>query len=379
MEFLVEGLKMLTWQQLVMYGIGVLLIWLAIKKEYEPALLLPMGFGAILVNLPASGVLNQILPGVGEAQGIIQWLFEIGIEASEAMPVLLFIGIGAMIDFGPLLSNPKMFLFGAGAQFGIFAAILLAVVLGFDLNDAASIGIIGAADGPTSILVSQILNSNYIGAIAVAAYSYMALVPVIQPFAIRLVTTKKERMIRMDYNPASVSKTARIVFPIAVTAVVGLVAPSSVALVGFLMFGNLIRECGVLTTMSETAQTTLANLITLLLGITISFSMQADKFVTIDTLMIMLIGVFAFVADTIGGVLLAKFINLFSKKKINPMVGAAGISAFPMSSRVVQKMAMQEDPGNVILMHAAGANVSGQIASVIAGGLVINLVTSFLG
>ena len=263
MEFLVEGLKMLTWQQLVMYGIGVLLIWLAIKKEYEPALLLPMGFGAILVNLPASGVLNQILPGVGEAQGIIQWLFEIGIEASEAMPVLLFIGIGAMIDFGPLLSNPKMFLFGAGAQFGIFAAILLAVVLGFDLNDAASIGIIGAADGPTSILVSQILNSNYIGAIAVAAYSYMALVPVIQPFAIRLVTTKKERMIRMDYNPASVSKTARIVFPIAVTAVVGLVAPSSVALVGFLMFGNLIRECGVLTTMSETAQTTLANLITL--------------------------------------------------------------------------------------------------------------------
>lgn len=379
MEFLVEGLKMLTWQQLVMYGIGVLLIWLAIKKEYEPALLLPMGFGAILVNLPASGVLNQILPGVGEAQGIIQWLFEIGIEASEAMPVLLFIGIGAMIDFGPLLSNPKMFLFGAGAQFGIFAAILLAVVLGFDLNDAASIGIIGAADGPTSILVSQILNSNYIGAIAVAAYSYMALVPVIQPFAIRLVTTKKERMIRMDYNPSSVSKTARIVFPIAVTAVVGLVAPSSVALVGFLMFGNLIRECGVLTTMSETAQTTLANLITLLLGITISFSMQADKFVTIDTLMIMLIGVFAFVADTIGGVLLAKFINLFSKKKINPMVGAAGISAFPMSSRVVQKMAMQEDPGNVILMHAAGANVSGQIASVIAGGLVINLVTSFLG
>ena len=379
MEFLVEGLKMLTWQQLVMYGIGVLLIWLAIKKEYEPALLLPMGFGAILVNLPVSGVLNQILPGVGEVPGIIQWLFEIGIEASEAMPVLLFIGIGAMIDFGPLLSNPKMFLFGAGAQFGIFAAILLAVVLGFDLNDAASIGIIGAADGPTSILVSQILNSNYIGAIAVAAYSYMALVPVIQPFAIRLVTTKKERMIRMDYNPSSVSKTARIVFPIAVTAVVGLVAPSSVALVGFLMFGNLIRECGVLTTMSETAQTTLANLITLLLGITISFSMQADKFVTIDTLMIMLIGVFAFVADTIGGVLLAKFINLFSKKKINPMVGAAGISAFPMSSRVVQKMAMQEDPGNVILMHAAGANVSGQIASVIAGGLVINLVTSFLG
>lgn len=280
MDFLTEGLKMLTWQQVVMYGIGILLIWLAIKKEYEPSLLLPMGFGAILVNLPATGVLNQILPGVGETNGIIQWLYEVGIEASEALPVLLFIGIGAMIDFGPLLSNPRMFLFGAGAQFGIFAAILLAVLLGFDLKDAASIGIIGAADGPTSILVSQIMKSNYIGPIAVAAYSYMALVPVIQPLAIKLVTTKKERMIRMKYEPASVSKKARICFPIVVTMVVGLVAPSSVALVGFLMFGNLVRECGVLNTMSETAQNMLSNLITLLLGITISFSMQAERFVT---------------------------------------------------------------------------------------------------
>ena len=378
MEFLTEGLLALTWQQVVMYGIGILLIWLATRKGFEPALLLPMGFGAILVNLPSSGVINQVLAGVGETKGVIQWLFEVGIEASEAMPMLLFIGIGAMIDFGPLLSNPKMFLFGAGAQFGIFAALLLAVLLGFDLKDAASIGIIGAADGPTSILVSQILNSNYIGPIAVAAYSYMALVPVIQPFAIRLVTTKRERRIRMEYSPASVSKGARIAFPIVVTIVVGLVAPSSVGLVGFLMFGNLIRECGVLGTMSETAQTTLANLITLLLGITISFSMKADQFVTRDTLFIMLIGVFAFVVDTIGGVLLAKFLNLFSRKKINPMVGAAGISAFPMSSRVVQKMAMEEDPGNVILMHAAGANVSGQIASVIAGGMIISLVTRFL-
>ena len=379
MEYLLEGLQMLTWQQIVMYGIGALLIWLAIEKGYEPALLLPMGFGAILVNLPASGVLNQVLPGIGETQGIIQWLYEVGIEASEALPVLLFIGIGAMIDFGPLLSNPKMFLFGAGAQFGIFAAILLAVILGFDLKDAASISIIGAADGPTSILVSQILKSDYIGAIAVAAYSYMALVPVIQPFAIRLVTTKKERMIRMEYNPASVSRLTRIVFPIAVTVVVGLVAPSSVALVGFLMFGNLIRECGVLETMSDTAQNTLTNLITLLLGITISFSMKAERFVTVETLLILVIGVFAFVADTIGGVMLAKIMNLFTKEKINPMIGAAGISAFPMSSRVVQKMALEEDPGNVLLMHAAGANVSGQIASVVAGGLIINLVTGFLG
>lgn len=378
MEFLTEGIMALTWQQIVMYGVGILLIYLAIKKEYEPTLLLPMGFGAILVNLPSTGVLNQMLEGVGETQGIIQWLYEVGIEASEAMPVLLFIGIGAMIDFGPLLANPKMFLFGAGAQFGIFAAILLAVILGFDIKDSAAIGIIGAADGPTSILVSQILKSNYIGPIAVAAYSYMALVPVIQPFAIRLVTTKKERTIRMKYEPSSVSKLTRLVFPIAVTIVVGLVAPSSVALVGFLMFGNLVRECGVLGTMSETAQNALANLITLLLGITISFSMQAERFATLDTLLILVIGIFAFVVDTIGGVMLVKVVNLFSKEKINPMVGAAGISAFPMSSRVVQKMAMEEDPGNILLMHAAGANVSGQIASVIAGGLVINLVTSFL-
>lgn len=379
MEFLLEGLQALTWQQAVMYGVGILLIWLAIKKEYEPSLLLPMGFGAILVNLPYSGVLNQTLQGGIASNGIIEWLFQTGIEASEAMPILLFIGIGAMIDFGPLLSNPLMFLFGAGAQFGIFAAILLAVLLGFPLQDAASIGMIGAADGPTSILVSQILDSRYIGAIAVAAYSYMALVPIVQPFTIRLVTTKKERSIRMDYNPGSVSRPMRIAFPIVVTMIVGLVAPQSVALVGFLMFGNLIRECGVLNTLSDTAQNNLANLITLLLGITISFSMRAEQFVTKETIMIMSIGLFAFVMDSIGGVMLAKFLNLFLKKKINPMVGAAGISAFPMSSRVVQKMAMEEDPGNVILMHAAGANVSGQIASVIAGGMVINLVTGFLG
>ena len=378
MEFLLDGILNLEWQQVVMYVIGIALIWLAIKKEYEPSLLLPMGFGAILVNLPFSGVLDQVLQGGVESHGIIQWLFDVGIDASEAMPILLFIGIGAMIDFGPLLSKPSMFLFGAGAQFGIFAAILLAVVLGFDLKDAASIGIIGAADGPTSILVSQILNSKYIGAIAVAAYSYMALVPIVQPMAIKLVTTKKERRIHMDYNPQSVSKSMRIAFPIVVTVIVGFVSPQSVALVGFLMFGNLIRECGVLETMSNTAQDQLSNLVTLLLGITISFSMRADQFVTVETIMIMAIGLFAFVMDTIGGVLLAKFMNLFLKKKINPMIGGAGISAFPMSSRVIQKLAMEEDPSDIIIMHAAGANVSGQIASVVAGGLVINLVTQLL-
>ena len=378
MEFLVEGLRAVTWQQVVMYLVGFVLIYLAIKKEYEPSLLLPMGFGAILVNLPFSGVLDQTLQGGIQSKGIIEWLFQVGIDASEALPILLFIGIGAMIDFGPLLTNPLMFLFGAGAQFGIFAAILLAAALGFDLKDAVSIGIIGAADGPTSLLVSQVLGSRYIGAIAVAAYSYMALVPIVQPFAIRLVTTKKERQIHMEYHPGSVTKTMRILFPIIVTMVVGFVSPQSVALIGFLMFGNLIRECGVLHTMSETAQNTLANLITVLLGITVSFSMRAEAFVTVDTLMILAIGLFAFVMDTIGGVLLAKFMNLFLKKKINPMIGGAGISAFPMSSRVIQKMAIEEDPTNVILMHAAGANVSGQIASVIAGGLVLNLVSRFL-
>ena len=371
MEFLWEGLLSITWQQAVMYVVGAVLIWLAIKKEYEPTLLLPMGFGAILVNLPSSGVLNQVMEGAGETHGIIQWLFEVGIETSEAFPLLLFIGIGAMIDFGPLLSNPKMFLFGAAAQFGIFLTIVLAALLGFQITDAASIGIIGAADGPTSILVSQVLKSNYIGPIAVAAYSYMALVPIIQPAAIKLVTTKKERAIKMEYRPNSVTKTTRILFPIMVTFVAGLVAPASVSLVGFLMFGNLIRECGVLNRLSETAQNDLANLITLLLGITIAFSMQADRFVQLDTIKIMALGLVAFVFDTVAGVVFAKILNIFSKTKINPMVGAAGISAFPMSARIVEKMGIAANNQNHLLMHAVGANVSGQIASAVAGGIIL--------
>ena len=371
MEFLWNGLLSITWQQAVMYAVGLLLIYLAIEKDYEPALLLPMGFGAILGNIPFSGALNQMMEGVGETHGIVQWLFETGIEASEAFPLLLFIGIGAMIDFGPLLSNPKMFLFGAAAQFGIFFTIVVAAFLGFDIRDAASIGIIGAADGPTSILVSQVLKSNYIGPIAVAAYSYMALVPIIQPMAVKAVTTKKERMIKMPYQPGKVSRLTRIAFPIIVTFIAGLVAPASVSLVGFLMFGNLIRECGCLNSLSETAQHTLANLITLLLGITISFSMRAEQFVTVQTLMIMVLGLFAFVFDTVGGVLFAKFLNLFSKNKINPMIGAAGISAFPMSARVIEKMGVAEDSTNHLLMHAIGANVSGQVASAVAGGIVL--------
>ena len=382
MSFLLDGVMAVTWQQIVMYVVGIVLIWLAVKKEYDPSLLPPMGCGAILVNLPFSGVIDQVVRGKVEAAGIIQWLFESGIEASEAMPILLFIGIGAMIDFGPLLSQPVLFLFGAAAQFGIFAAIVIACLMGFDLKDAASIGIIGAADGPTSILVSQVLDSNYMGPIAVAAYSYMALVPIIQPFAIKLVTTHKERSIHMEYNPKSVNKALRISFPIAVTIIVGFISPQSVALVGFLMFGNLLRECGVLNSLSQAAQNELANIITLLLGITISFSMRADQFVNPATIMIMALGLVAFVFDTIGGVIFAKIVNVFlkmaGKKPVNPMIGGCGISAFPMSSRVVQKLAAQEEPGNIILMQAAGTNVSGQVASVIAGGLVISVVTQYL-
>ena len=378
MDFLISGLTSITPQQIGMSVIGAVLIWLAINKDLEPVLLLPLGFGAILVNLPASGVLNQTLAGIGETNGIIEWLFNVGIEASEAMPLLLFIGIGAMIDFGPLLSNPKLFLFGAAAQFGIFAAIVVACFLGFDLKDAASIGIIGAADGPTSILVSQVLGSNYIGPIAVVAYSYMALVPIIQPMVIKLLTTKKERCIHMEYKPATVSKKAKIIFPIVVTFIAGLVAPMSVSLVGFLMFGNLLRECGVLNNLSDTAQNVLSNLVSLLLGITIAFSMKADTFVNKETLLIMLIGLAAFIFDTAAGVLFAKLMNLFSKEKINPMIGAAGISAFPMAARVVQKMALKEDPSNVLIMQATGTNVSGQIASVVAGGVILNVVASIL-
>ncbi|MDR2602078.1 MAG: sodium ion-translocating decarboxylase subunit beta [Spirochaetaceae bacterium] len=379
MEFLLDGFLALSWKQLVMFGVGFALIYLGVAKEYEPALLMPMGFGAILVNLPLSGVLNQIMPGVGETHGVIQWLFEKGIGASEVMPLLLFIGIGAMIDFSPLLTKPVYFLFGAAAHFGIFATITLACVFGFDIKDAAAIGIIGAADGPTTILVSQVLHSNYLGPIAVTAYSYMSLVPIIQPFAIRLTTTKKERMIKMDVIAGrEIPRALKIIFPIVVTIIVGFISPAAVALIGFLMFGNLIRECGVLQSLSETAQKQLSNLITLLLGITIAFTLKAEEFLTADTLKILALGLFAFILDTVGGVFFVKFVNLFLRKKINPMIGAAGISAFPMSSRVIQRLALKEDPTNIFLMHAVSANVSGQIASVAASGLVLSLIIQYL-
>ena len=357
------------WKYVVMWVIGGLLIFLAIKKEMEPTLLLPLGFGTIMVNLPFSGAIG--------AEGPLTTLFNAGI-ANELFPLILFIGIGAMIDFGPVLSNPKLMIFGAAAQFGIFFTFCLASLF-FDLPDAASIGIIGAADGPTAIVVAQQLNSKYVGPIMVAAYSYMALVPIIQPPVIKLITTKKERLIRMPYKPQNISKATKILFPIVITVVAGLVAPSSVALVGFLMFGNLIRECGVLDSLSETAQKVLANLVTIFLGLTIAVKMEATQFLRLETILILGLGLFAFIFDTAGGVFFAKLLNLFLKEKMNPMIGAAGISAFPMSGRVVHKLGLEEDPQNFLLMQSIGVNVSGQIASVIAGGLILAFAASFGG
>ena len=374
MEVLLQNFANITWQSVVMWGIGGILIYLAIAKEMEPTLLLPMGFGAILMNLP--------VPEAGTGvQAVINALFAIGIDYHELFPLLLFVGIGAMIDFGPLLSNPKLMIFGAAAQFGIFFTLFMATLFGFELKDAASIGIIGAADGPTAIYVANQLHSKYLPAIMVAAYSYMALVPLVQPPIIKLCTTKKERRIKMAYEGKNVSKRTKILFPIVVTMIVALVAPDAVALIGFLMFGNLIRECGVLNSLSDTAQNVLANLITLFLGITIAARMRADEFLQWQTILIMGLGLIAFVVDTFGGIMIAKLMNIFlpEGKKINPMIGAAGISAFPMSARVVHKMGLEEDNSNFLLMHSIGVNVSGQIASVIAGGLILALVKSQLG
>ncbi|QVI33809.1 sodium ion-translocating decarboxylase subunit beta [Lacticaseibacillus chiayiensis] len=370
MEALIHGITTITLGQIAMMLIGALLMYLGIKKEYEPTLLVPMGLGAILVNFPGTGVLTQVVGGT-KTEGVLDVLFKAGIN-TELFPLLIFIGIGAMIDFGPLLQNPFMLLFGAAAQFGIFATVFVAVFFGFNIKEAASIGIIGAADGPTSIFVSNQLAPNLLGAITVAAYSYMALVPIIQPMAIKAVTTKHERRIRMTYRAEGVSKTTKILFPIIITIIAGFIAPISLPLVGFLMFGNLLRECGVLDRLSNTAQNELVNIVSILLGLTISVKLQADQFLNIQTLMIIAFGLFAFIMDSVGGVLFAKLLNLFRKEKINPMIGAAGISAFPMSSRVIQKMATDEDPQNFVLMYAVGANVSGQVGSVIAGGLLLS-------
>ncbi len=405
MDGLLAGIASINLKMVIMYVIGLVLIILAIKKNYEPMLLLPIGFGAILVNLPQSVVkyasiasepdmfVTSIIrnnPGAEELfkhyieidglyykyePGILQILLESGI-LTELFPVLIFIGIGAMIDFSPLFKNPVMIFFGAAAQFGIFATMLVAIALGFDLKPASAIGIIGAADGPTAIYVASKFAKDYFGPISVAAYSYMSLVPIIQPPVIRLLTTRKERLIRMEYREEKFSKFVLIAFPIAVTIIAGIVAPISVPLVGSLMFGNLIRECGVLERLSQAAQNELSNLVTLLLGITIGSTMEADKFLRPETLLILAMGLVAFVFDTAGGVLFAKFLNLFRKEgnKFNPMIGAAGISAFPMSARVIQKIAQKEDPTNFVLMQAVSANVSGQLGSIVAGGLILALV-----
>ncbi len=372
-EFFKDG----NWRMIIMWAIGGVLIYLAIKKQMEPTLLLPMGFGAILMNFPGVVVFNEAgeiikVSGIGEP---LHELYNAGI-ANELFPLLLFIGIGAMIDFGPLLNNPKLMLFGAAAQFGIFFTLCMASMFFPESADFASIAIIGAADGPTSIVVANTLGSNYVGAITVAAYSYMALVPIIQPPVIKLLTTKKERRIRMAYKANSVSKTTRILFPIIISIVACIFAPGAGSLIGFLMFGNLIRECGVLDSLSDTAQKVLANLITIFLGITIAFNMTAEQFLSVNTLLIMGLGLIAFIVDTAGGVLFAKLYNvimkIFGKDPINPMIGAAGISAFPMSGRIVHKMGLEEDNQNFLLMHSIGVNVSGQIASVIAGALILN-------
>ena len=379
LEQLLPAIAGMTWQHLVMMGIGLILIYLAIAKNYEPTLLLPMGFGAILVNIPLSSALTQIDPATGETvEGVLNIFFDAGI-ATEIFPLLIFIAIGAMIDFAPLFRNPSLLLFGAAAQFGIFITMIFATLLGYDISEAASIGIIGAADGPTSIVVASRFAPNLLGPISVAAYSYMALVPIIQPPVIRLLTSRKERLIRMSsasHNNKKISKKALIAFPIVITVAAGIIAPSSLSLIGFLMFGNLIRECGVLNKLSQSAQNELSSLVTILLGITIASTMTADRFIRTDTLIIIALGLFAFIFDTFGGVIFAKFLNLFRKEgnKINPMIGACGISAFPMSARVIHQMGQKEDPYNYLLMPAISANVGGQIGSVVAGGIILTLV-----
>jgi len=371
-HFFIAGISAIGWQQGVMYLVGAVLIWLAVAKDYEPMLLLPIGFGAILVNLPLEVVWEH--DGVA---GALKILFEAGI-LTEIFPLLIFIGVGAMIDFSPLFQRPWLMLFGAAAHLGIFITISVAVLLGFDLKEAACIGVIGAADGPTTIYITTKFAKHLLGPIMVVAYSYMSLVPIIQPPVILALTSKKERLIHMTAVDRRIPKIVTVSFPVIVTLVASLLVPIAAPLIGFLMFGNLVRESGVLAKLSSTAQNELSNLVTLLLGITVGASMRADSFLKFETLLIMALGLLAFIINTAGGVLFAKFINLFLVKKINPMIGACGISAFPMASRVIQKMALKDDPGNIILMHAVSANVSGQIGSVVAGGLVLALVPVLL-
>jgi sodium ion-translocating decarboxylase beta subunit len=359
----------LTWQSVVMMAVGGILIYLAVAKDYEPVLLLPIGFGAILTNLP--------LTGIAESGGMLGVLYKAGIQ-TELFPLLIFIGVGAMTDFGPLLENPKMALLGAAGQFGIFGTLMLALVLGFNLNESASIGIIGAIDGPTAIYVSTKLAPHLLGPIAVAAYSYMSMVPIIQPPIMRLLTTEAERKVRLPYSIREVSRTVRILFPIVVTIVVSLIAPVASPLIAALMFGNLMRESGVVERLSKSAQNEIANVTTIFLGLVIGSTMTGTSFIRMDTLLILAMGLLAFILDTAGGVLFGKLMYVLSNHKFNPLIGAAGISAFPMSARIVQRMGQEYDFENFLLMHAMGANTAGQLGSVVAGGVVLALLSGTL-
>lgn len=370
LDELLMGFIGLTWKHVVMWAVGALLIYLAAKHDYEPALLLPIGFGAVLANIPHSSAVSNH-PG---EEGFLIVLYNAGI-ANELFPVLIFIAIGAMCDFAPLIRRPSVMLFAAAAQFGIFATAVGATLVGFSFEHAASIGIIGAADGPTTIYVASRFAQELLGPLSVAAYCYMSLVPVIQPPVINAITTSNERKIKMGFEGEEpVSQTTKFLFPIMIVIIAGIVAPISVALIGSLMFGNILKESGVVDNLSNCAQNELANLVTLVLGITIGGTMTAERFLTFDVLLIMCLGAVAFVFDTVGGVLFAKLLNMFSSTKINPMIGACGISAFPMSGRVIAKMALKEDPTNFIIQHAIGVNVAGQVASVVAGGLVLALI-----
>ena len=366
---LLKGFLNFTWGNGLMILVGGILIALAVIKEYEPVLLLPIGFGCILANIP--------LTGMSEGNGLFAVLYKAGIS-TEIFPLLIFIGVGAMIDFSPLLSQPKLVLLGAAGQFGIFGTLILATLLGFPINEAASIGVIGAIDGPTSIFVATKLAPNLLAPIAVAAYSYMSLVPIIQPPIMKLLTTKAERHIRMEYAPRPVSQRARVLFPILVTLVVGLIAPDATPLISMLMVGNLLRESGVVERLNKSAQNEIANIATLFLGLTIGSTMSAGSFLNWATVQILILGLIAFAMDTVAGLLFGKLMSFVSGGKINPLIGAAGISAFPMAGRLVAKMAQDEDFENFILMHAMGANTAGQLGSVVAGGVLLALVSGLV-
>lgn len=366
---LLKGLTSFSLGNGLMILVGAILIALAVIKEYEPVLLLPIGFGCILANIP--------LTGMSDGNGLFAVLYRAGIS-TELFPLLIFVGVGAMIDFSPLLAMPQMVLLGAAGQFGIFGTLILATLLGFPLNEAASIGVIGAIDGPTSIFVATKLAPRLLAPIAVAAYSYMSLVPIIQPPLMKLFTTRAERRIRMEYAPRPVSHRTRILFPIVVTLVVGILVPDATPLISMLMLGNLLRESGVVDRLHKSAQNEIANVATLFLGVTIGSTMSAASFLNLDTLGILLLGLLAFMLDTVAGLLFGKLMSLLTRGKINPLIGAAGISAFPMAGRLVAQMAQDEDFENYILMHAMGANTAGQLGSVMAGGVLLAIVSGII-